>query len=221
MAPPLRITFFIRKEHFVFTGNQGLFNLQNIYKSYLAFKQRATECGNPCPTNFPIYTPHPIGFKTTYLKPKVEYGNIVDKRTSFVNNNIQIESALAVKIEPLINCETTKQTTLYNHNHNNIGSINTSSFANLQLDYSPYLYRGFINTHIICPDVHKKELCFFMYGKNGRFLPSNRIVDYIDIRDHYGAKFSDIKFDVEMASDSELGIDEEWEKIVKWASYKM
>lgn len=215
MTLPLRITFFIRKEHYVFSGNQGLFNLQNIYKSYLAFKQPGGVSGSTLHTKLPIYTPHPIGFKTSYLKPKND--TVLDKHTSFINNNIQIESAIAIKIEHLHNPHTTDIKSV----SNNIGIINTASFANIHIDYNPNLYRGFINTHIICPDVYKKELCFFMYGKNCRFLPSNRIVDYIDIRDHNGVKFSDIKFEVEMASDAELGIDEEWEKIVKWASYKM
>lgn len=198
-----RILLLLRKDHFIFSGVNGVDALKRVYNSYKTFerlKQSMNSSRNASYSNaiFPFYLPHPIGF-STFVVGKNEL--------RLIKNDIPVESCFAIKFEIDINLP--NDISILNKPVDAHNDFNTKSFRDTKpsLITDPNLYRGFINTHIITNELVQRELCFFVYGQDDRYVSENTLIDYITITDNItGLPLLDTKFNVEIASDAELGI---------------
>lgn len=211
-----RILLLLRKDHYIFSGVNGISCLKRVYNSYKTFerlKQSMNSSRNAATgysnAIFPFYLPHSIGFSTL----------VVGKNElRFVKNDIPVESCFAIKFE--IDIKLPNDISILNKPVDVHNDFNTKSFRDTKpsLITDPNLYRGFINTHIITNEIVQRDLCFFVYGQDDRYVSENTLVDYITITDNItGLPLLDTKFNVEIASDAELGIDEDWDEIKMWS----
>ena len=190
-----RVTLALRKDHAIFTGIQGFKNIELLYQKY-KLHQMCIEQGS-C-SGFPFYSPHPIWLK-----------NMPYTKNTTIFGDISVESCFALKVEVPghENCQIDKVVT-----------ITTESSDQFDRFMEPYSFRSFINTHIISNDMATPErICSYIYtNEDNCVLPAQTLLDNIILTSSPGVKVP-ITFDVVVASDNELGIDDEWDKIREWA----
>lgn len=195
-----RITLFLRKSHPVFSGANGIKKLDAFFKVYSQSKP-IPQKNNMFPkinSNFPFYAPYNL-----FKKHNINNPNYYDF----------IDSCFAIHIDN------------NKHMHVNLATssvINNYAAINIGKQRGEKMIDTVISTHVI--DSFQNNLVtkhdipsYFNYNsyRHNTFL-THQLIDYIILKDNHYNEFQ-MTFNVDIATDSELGIDEEWDSIVDWA----
>lgn len=206
------VTLFLRKDHYLFAGDDGKRRLNGLFESY---GYSRTEKGKTR-LSVPFYLPHVIGLQDF----KLSYGS------TFIPGDVYAQSCFSLLIDSNKSKENenTDEKLLVSTVSDSLwpnvdGKTETSSNNTTTSSY----YRCYIETHITkTDDLTSKtvEMCSFVNGHDGMRIPERTIIDKFFITNGQGDEklFAiPFRFDVSVATDRELGIDDEWGRIKEWA----
>lgn len=210
VTPP-SLTMFIRKDHYLFTGTDGTRRMNALIESYAHARTSRGETR----VTFPYFLPHNIqlhDFNMCYGQSC--YGQ------SFISGDLHSHSCFALFFDD-------KSGICGDQG----ASVSTVSGALRPANGGASYYRCFVDTHIVNASpfaVHNKEVAAYVKGHDGTVIPARTVLDdmFITTGHTYGKSCGELfavpfTFDVSAATDAELGIDEEWERIKRWARNKM
>ena len=198
------VTMFLRKDHYMFTGADGQRRLNNIKESY----QHAETNGQIARTSIPFFLPHSIGLQNFKLSSS----------SGFIPGDVYAQSCFSL----LINDRPCKD------QGEKLDVLTRSGASNPELetnDNSLY-YRCITDSHVsncIEEAPQRIEFCSFVPGYDSMRIPERSIIDefFLANKNKEGPIIvMPFKFSVLVASDNELGIDDEWSMIKDWANRK-
>jgi hypothetical protein len=199
------VMMFLRKDHYLFAGDDGKRRLNGLKESY----GYASTQGGSARLTIPFYLPHAIGLQDFKL----------GSGSSYITGDVYAQSCFALLID--------NGTRADKHENLTVSSVSDAAWPPPSaIDKSSY-YRCFIDTHIRNSSslgVERVENCSFIRGEDGIRVPERTMIDEFFLTNGYGDhRLSAIpfKFGVSVASDEELGIDDEWGRIKEWARTKV
>ena len=205
------ITLAIRKDHNLFNNKNGNKMIDNLYKSYLSYKLTYPQY------NIPIFLPKTLDTQ-----------KVINMSKNNEVNSINIESCVALHID--------YNTYIYNNNNNNNTSTEAKEPVNAfitsfssknynKIYYDSNAFPAELVTHISVNDISSENSISNHYiRKNFHFLlncenwvlPERMHIDSLLLTDYKNNKYP-INFNVVVAGDKELNIDDEWDNIQDWA----
>lgn len=202
------LTMFIRKDHYIFSGTEGKSRMCHLLESYECSRTKNGETRQ----TIPFYLPHSIGLHDFNMS----YGQ------SFITGYLHAHSCFALLFDDAAG--------ICKHSGASVTTVSNSLRSKMQDDPASY-YRCFIDTHILNAAgatgnwSQQTELSSYVKGHDGTVIPARTVIDdvFISAGHRYGC--GDLftvpfTFDVALATDSELGIDEDWDRIQNWAKRK-
>lgn len=203
------VTMFLRKDHYLFAGDDGARRLKRLHESY---KCSHTQKNN-VRVHIPFYLPHAICFQDF----KLSYGSTI------VSGDVFAQSCFALLVDvPTRNLDGDALTVSTVSDSLWPDVPRYSVWQDVPRDPSSY-YRCFVDTHLITtsPVTNRRtEMCSFVHGSNGTLVPERTVIDQFFLTNGHGDEklFAiPFRFDVDVATDRELGIDDEWGMIQGWA----
>lgn len=204
------VTLFLRKDHYLFAGDDGKRRLNGLFESY---RYARTEKGKTR-LSVPFYLPHVIGLQDF----KLNYG------PTFVPGDVYAQSCFSLLIDSSVGKGSGDEHLLVSTVSDSIWpNVERKTDATSSNNSTSSYYRCYIETHITNTNVltsNVTEMCSFVNGHDGMRIPERTIIDKFFITNGQGDEklFAiPFRFDVSVATDRELGIDDEWGMIKKWA----
>lgn len=202
-----RVTLFLRKCHPVFSGANGIKKLDAFFRVYSQSKPSPTK-NNMFPqinSNFPFYLPYNI--------LKAEHANNTNTNTN--TSTAFIDSCFAIHIDNNKHMPVNFATSSVINNYDSITIGKQRSEHMIDTIISTHVIDSFHNNLVMKHDIPS----YFSY-KSFRFdgFLTHQLIDYIILEDNNYNEFQ-MTFDIDVATDTELGIDEEWDTIVDWAKH--
>lgn len=198
------VTMFLRKDHYLFAGEDGQRRLKGLSESY----RHAETKGRSARVSIPFYLPHSIGLQDFKLSSS----------SGFIPGDVYAQSCFSL----LINDRPCKD------QGDNLDVLTVSETVRPWLkmkDGSSY-YRCITKFHVRNNDEEEPqriERCSFVHGCDGMRIPERTMIDefFLADRNKEGPSIAmPFKFSVSVATDGELGIDDEWSMIKDWAHRK-
>lgn len=203
VSSKINVTLLMRSDHSLFSGTNGNTLLKNLTESYkFAMKNKCLvkNDSNSHSKNRNTFIPHTRMSIPFYL-PHVTV--LCDEQYANCSGDVNIESCFALHIDT--------PNVFVNATDPCLDSITDNS-------KKVAVFRSFINTHIIYAgkSALQYDILSFIQGENSKVLPQRIILNELYFSNKFSVKLP-FQFNVDVASDKELGIDSEWEKLQQWS----
>lgn len=198
------VTMYLRKDHYMFTGEDGHRRLKSIKESY----KHAETKGRSARISIPFYLPHSIGLQDFKLSSS----------SGFIPGDVYAQSCFSLLIDDRPCKDQGEQLDLL--------TISGTSRPELKTNDNSSYYRCITESHVRNGDEdgpQRIERCSFVHGCDGMRIPERTMIDefFLADRNKEGPSIAmPFKFRVSVATDGELGIDDEWSMIKDWARRK-
>jgi hypothetical protein len=198
------VTMFLRKDHHLFMGEDGQRRFKNLEESY----KHAETKGKATRLSIPFYLPHSIGLQDFKL----------NSNSGFIPGDVYAQSCFSL----LINDRPCKEQAA----QLNVLTISGTSRPELKTNDNASYYRCITESHVRNSDMEEPrriERCSFVHGCDGMRIPQRTMIDefFLSDKNKEGPSIAvPFKFNVSVATDEELRIDDEWSMIKDWANRK-
>lgn len=198
------VTMFLRKDHYLFAGQDGQRRLRGLKESYAYSEAK----GNSARVSIPFYLPHSIGLQDFKLSSS----------SGFIPGDVYAQSCFALFINDRPCQEHEEKLGIF--------TVSDAFRPNVVSDDNSSCYRCLTESHVRNGNLgepERTETCSFIPGYNGMRIPERTMVDELflaDLNREGDIEALPFKFSVAIASDSELEIDDEWSMIKDWARRK-